>query len=217
VIRVLIAADVRLYREGLAATLGRAAALSIVGTAADWTQCLARTRELAPDVLLLDTAMPESLAAARSVGAASPEVRVVAFGILEEGTELIEFAQAGVAAYVTRDASLDELVASIGSAARGESVLSPRLAAALLQHVASLAVRKPGDGPERRLTTRELQILSLIDEGLSNKQIARQLSIEVATVKNHVHHILEKLEVSRRADAAAFVRDLGLVGRSREI
>lgn len=212
-IRVLIAADVRLYREGLATILAQNASVSIVGTAADWTQCLARARELGPDVLLLDTAMPESLSAARSLAAASPHVRVVAFGVPEEGTQLIDYAEAGVAGYVTRDASLDELVAAVAGAARGESPLSPRLAATLLHHVAALAARKPGDGPERRLTARELEIVALIDEGLSNKQIARQLSIEIATVKNHVHHILEKLQVTRRADAAAQLRSLGLVGR----
>ncbi len=107
---------------------------------------------------------------------------------------------------MTREASLEELVEVVESVARGESLLAPRIGALLLRRVAEAAGHKRAPTAAGRLTPRELQVVGLIDEGLSNKQIAARLSIELATVKNHVHSILEKLEVERRAEAAARVR-----------
>lgn len=214
-IRVVIAADIRLYREGLAEMLGREAGITVVGTAADWPQSLARVRDLMPDVLLVDMAMPESVFAVRSISAAAPVVKVVALAVPESERDVIAYAEAGIAGYVTREASIEELVQAVESAARGELILSPRMAATLLRHVAVLATERGADMPEARLTTRELEIVELIDDGLSNKEIARRLSIGLPTVKNHVHHILEKLHVTRRSEAAARVRSRGLMRRPR--
>jgi len=119
---------------------------------------------------------------------------------------VIACAEAGVSGYVTREASLDELTGVVESVARGESPCSPRISALLLRRVAETAGRRTETDAARRLTRREAEIVGLIDEGLSNKQIAGRLSIELATVKNHVHSILEKLQVERRAEAAARVR-----------
>src|SRR5439155_827652 len=105
-----------------------------------------------------------------------------------------------------REASIDDLVTVIESVARGEAICSPRVAAGLLRRVAALAAGHGGDLPRAQLTNREREIVRLIDNGLSNKEIARALGIEVATVKNHVHNILEKLQVHRRGEAAARVR-----------
>jgi two-component system nitrate/nitrite response regulator NarL len=194
-IRVLVVSDIRLYREGIADALTRSGRCEVAMTPADdW--------ELAPtDVVLLDLAHPR----ARELLAAAGDSRVVALGVREVEEEVIGWAEAGVAGYVTREATLDELVAVVESVARGEMECSPRIAALLLQRVASVAGtgRTLADG---RLTPRENEIVGLLDQGLSNKQIARRLSIEPATVKNHVHHILDKLGVARRGEVAAQLR-----------
>jgi two-component system, NarL family, nitrate/nitrite response regulator NarL len=214
-IRVVIAADIRLYREGLAERLDREAGIKVVGTAADWPQSLTRLRDLMPDVVLVDMVMPESVLAVRSICAAAPAVKVVALAVPETERDVFAYSEAGIAGYITREASIEELVQTIESTARGELILSPRMAATLLRHVATLATEGGAEMPEARLTTRELEIVELMDEGLSNKEIARRLSIGLPTVKNHVHHILEKLQVTRRSEAGARVRSRGLMSRSR--
>ena len=198
-IRVLVVSDIRLYREGLADALAR-------GTRCDVATTDAHDVELVPaDVVLLDLAHPHARELLDLARDADPRPRVVALGVREVEEEVIGWAEAGVAGYVTRDATLDELVSVVESVACGEMVCSPRIAALLLQRVAAAAGSSRGlvDG---RLTPRENEIVGLLDEGLSNKQIAQRLSIEPATVKNHVHNILDKLGVDRRADAAAQVR-----------
>jgi DNA-binding NarL/FixJ family response regulator len=117
--------------------------------------------------------------------------------------DVIPCAEAGVAACLPRETTLADLSATIERVAAGESNASPRVAAMLLRRIATLAER---NSPEANLTAREEEILVLIDDGLSNKQIARRLSIELPTVKNHVHNILEKLHVHRRYEAAARMR-----------
>src|SRR2546421_13075479 len=124
----------------------------------------------------------------------------------EDHGDVLASAEAGAIAYVPREASLEDLVAVIECAVRGEAVCSPRVAGALLRRIAVLATDGRSDRVPARLTKREREIMGLIDEGLSNKEIAKRLRIEVATVKNHVHNILEKLQVHRRGEAAARVR-----------
>ena len=205
-IRVVVAADTRLYREGLAELLSRATGISVVATAANLSKTFARVREHEPDVVLLDMAMEGALAGVDELAASAQGIRIMALAVPEIGGEVVAYAEAGVHGYVTRDASLDELVAAVESVARGELIVSPHMAASLLQRVTMLARESARGGPAMRLTNRELEVVELIDEGLSNKQIAARLYIEPATVKNHVHNILEKLHVSRRSEAAARVR-----------
>lgn len=205
-ISVIVAADIRLYREGLGEILGHAATLTVVATAADWPQTIESVRDLRPDVVLVDMAMGDSVGSVQALAATAPEVKIVALAVPEIGREVVAYAEAGVHGYVTREASLEELVAAVESIARGELIVSPRMAASLLQHVTTLARGRTSNWPEVRLTSRELEVVALIDEGLSNKQIGAELCIELPTVKNHVHNILEKLHVSRRSEAAARVR-----------
>jgi DNA-binding NarL/FixJ family response regulator len=128
-----------------------------------------------------------------------PAAKVVAFGVDDNEQDIITCAEIGVAGYVCREASTDELVEHVRSAIRDEVICSPRIAASLFRRLASLAGRTASDDG---LTIREGQVLSLIRAGLANKQIAAELSIAEATVKNHVHNLLEKLHVKRRAQAA---------------
>lgn len=202
-ISVLIVAEIRLYREGLAEMLGAEPGIEIVGTAAGADAAVRMLRSLAPDIVLLDMAIPDNAWLVRALVAAVPGTRVVALAVPEIGREVLACAEAGVAGYVTRDASIEDVVAAVESAARGEVLCSPRIVATLFERIATLALERSPASIESRLTSRELEILDLIDQGLSNKEIARRLTIELSTVKNHVHNILEKLNVSRRGEAAA--------------
>jgi two-component system, NarL family, nitrate/nitrite response regulator NarL len=203
-IRVLVASDLRLYREGLVAPLAADEHIDVVATAAAVPAVLALATEHRPDVVLLATEMEGALDAVGELTAAG--ARVLALAVRDGDDDVVAYAEAGVAGYVTRDAALEDVVGAVRTAARGEAPCSPRLVASLLRRLAANAAAPP---PARHspLTYREREIVSLIEEGLSNKQIAARLSIGLSTVKNHVHHILEKLQVERRADAAAAVRD----------
>jgi DNA-binding NarL/FixJ family response regulator len=143
----------------------------------------------------------------RAVAEQAPATRVVVLGLPAGDQALLDCAEAGAAGYVSRDASLADLKAALQSAVLGELRCTPRDAAALLRRVALLAAQRSGPAPTgAALTQREVEIAGLIDGGLSNKEIARRLGIEVSTVKNHVHNILEKLQVHRRGEAVSQLR-----------
>jgi DNA-binding NarL/FixJ family response regulator len=127
----------------------------------------------------------------------------VALALPEAEADVIACAEAGASGYVPREGTLDDVEAVIESVARGEALCSPRIAATLLRRIAATAAERQPAPSEMRLTSREMEIIDLIDEGLSNKEIAQRLCIAVPTVKNHVHSILDKLHVHRRAEAVA--------------
>jgi DNA-binding NarL/FixJ family response regulator len=205
-IRLLIIDDTCLYREGLAAVLGLEAWVSAVETAGDQDDGLRQLDDFRPSVVLLNMATVGSAGILNTVVRTAPDVRVVALGVSETDDEVIAHAEAGIAGYLLRRQSLADLVAVVQSVAHGETLCTPRVVAALLRRVATLAAERRSSAEPARLTAREREILELVDEGLSNKEIARRLSIEVRTVKNHVHNILEKLQVHRRGEAAAMLR-----------
>jgi DNA-binding NarL/FixJ family response regulator len=151
--------------------------------------------------------MPDALVLPDAIAGASLPVKVVAFSVAETEDEICECAEAGIAGYVARDGSKEDLIAAVEYAVRGEVICSPRAAACLFRRLAA-HVRTTRQRPrEAALTSREQDIIALIDKGLSNKEIARQLKISLPTVKNHVHNILEKLQVRRRGAAAALLRE----------
>ncbi len=206
-IRVLIVASIRLYREGLALMLGRRDGFVIAG---NWSQRepLADLHEVCADVVLLDANTPDSQTIIREVKQQDPEVAVVALALDDAEPEVLACMEAGATGYVSRDASLDDLVAAVESAARGELLCSPRIAGSLARRVATLARTHEPAVPDARLTVREGEIGSLIALNLSNKEIATRLGIEVATVKNHIHNLLEKLDIHRRTDVARRLRSM---------
>jgi two-component system, NarL family, nitrate/nitrite response regulator NarL len=208
--RLLILGGVGLYREALARSLGRDERFEVVAVAAGVEEVLPVLERVDADVILVDTRMTEAADAVRALAVAAPEVKLVALAVPEVEREVVAFAEAGAAAYVTLDGSLDDLASVIQSVERGEVLCSPGMAAVLFRRVAALARENQLDPVEEKLTTRELDVLRLIDEGLANKEIATALSIELPTVKNHVHRILEKLNVHRRTEAAARARQHGL-------
>ena len=209
-LRLLVAGDIRMYRDGVAAHLRQFDRFALAGTAADADETLRRARELAPDVVVIDLAMPGALAAARAIAVALPSAVIVALTVPEVEQEVLACAEAGVVGYVPRDGSLDDLVAAVDRAARGEALVPARIVSGLLRRVAALSAAADGAhngraDPCAELTPREREVVALIERGLSNKQIAAGLQIELATVKNHVHNILEKLHVERRAQVPALL------------
>jgi two-component system nitrate/nitrite response regulator NarL len=211
---LVIIAPIRLYREGLAALFADRNGFDVAATAVAREDGLAEVQRNKPDVVLVALGPGAGVPLVRELRATAPDVRIVVLGITDDDPEVLPLAEAGVAGYVTTDATGDESVLVVESVARGEMPCSPRLAATLLQRVATLAQERRAPGPLGSLTARERQIVDLLGDGLSNKEIARGLQIEVTTVKNHVHHILEKLQVTRRTDAAAFVRRRAEIWRS---
>jgi two-component system, NarL family, nitrate/nitrite response regulator NarL len=204
-INVFVLSDVRFYREGLAEVLGTTGQITVLGTAAATDQGLRVAAELDPEVVLLDTAMLDGVAAAQRLARLVPHTKIVALAVPESEDELIQLVEAGVLGYVTREESLGEVVTAIVSVVHERMVGSPKLRTLLIKRVRALAaeLRPPVDAS---LTARERQILDLIAQGLTNKRIAHELQIEQATVKNHVHNILHKLGVASRAAAVAEVR-----------
>jgi len=210
---VFVLVHVRLYRDGIAQALDRDDRFRLVGAAGslgDAHEQLAAL-EHPPDLVLLDLGLPDGAGAARDLRSRSPAIGIVALAVNAADDEVLSLAEAGVAGLVSREATLAELLDAVAGAARDEVHTSPAVAAVLLRRVASLAGgRTPGAST---LTRREREVLGLIDRGLSNKEIAGSLRIEVPTVKNHVHNILEKLHVVRRAEAVAVARERGELGR----
>ena len=205
-IRTLILSDTRLYRDALAESLPARGPISVVGTAQNGAEAAERIEAERPDVVLLDMAMSRSRQLAEEILASHPDGKVIALGVVETDNQVVACAEAGMAGLVTRESSLDEVVDMVRSVARGETLCSPRMAAALLRRVRTLAQGHASAPIGGRLTRREVEILKLLERGLSNKEIARDLCIQPATVKNHVHHILEKLQVRRRGEAVARAR-----------
>jgi two-component system, NarL family, nitrate/nitrite response regulator NarL len=208
VIRILIADDTRLFRETLAATLAYQPSLDLIAEAVCLAECCARIDTFRPNIVLLQTAADDSIAILQTIARVAPEVRVLALGVNDTEEEVIELAEAGAAGYLLRDGSLADLIATIVSVTAGETLCSPRVAAALLRRVAALAAESQSANVRAHLTAREQEIIQLVDQGFSNTEIAQRLVINVRTVKNHVHNILDKLQVRRRSEAAARMRYL---------
>ncbi len=203
-IRVLVVAEARTSREALAHCLRDDLRLNVLPAAsAD-----AREWVREADVALVDISGDEGRRLAGQLKRESPHIRVIAVGVPDCEADVLAWAEIGVDGYTTTDDSIDSLRAIVFSVLRGETLCTPRMAAALLRRVATLAAAQPSRRDEA-LTSRENQVAELLASGLSNKEIAQALSIEVATVKNHVHSILGKLDVQRRGQAALRIAATG--------
>lgn len=200
IVKTCVVSDVRIYRDGIVGALIGAAGVEIRAVASFTPAAASDIVSEQTDVVVVDMGARCAIDFIRSVRQLHPQTRIVAFGVDESEGEILACAEAGVAAYVCRDASGQTLVETVMAAARGELICSPRIAASLFRRVASLADRAGAAADP--LTVREVQVLGLIREGLGNKQIAAELHIAEATVKSHVHNVLEKLHVKRRAQAA---------------
>lgn len=206
---LLILSEVRFLREGLADALDRNPLISICGLCADIDAAVELLDDVGPDIVLLDAAFPDGIGAVRRMLANTPDTKVVAFAVTETEENVIAWTEAGTAGYIPRTAALDDLVRLVFAILQGEQACSARIAAALMRRVAHSAAvphdrLAPMPGP--MLTVRERQIVGLVSAGLSNKEIARELNIELSTAKSHVHNLLGKLNLRRRGQVAYWRR-----------
>jgi DNA-binding NarL/FixJ family response regulator len=202
--RVLVISDVRLYRDGLVQSLSRHLGDAVLGGADASAASLAEAVALAPDAIILDIANG-GLNTAKMLALQLPSAKIVAFAVRELDEDVLACAEVGIAGFVPSEGNEEDLIAALNHALRGELRCSPRLAGALFRRLGTLAMQRP-PAAIYGLTRRERQILDHLEQGMSNKEIARALRIGHATVKNHVHSILEKLQVRRRGEAAARLR-----------
>jgi DNA-binding NarL/FixJ family response regulator len=212
---LLIVSHIRFLREGLANVLAADGAFTVAGIAAELEEALAISHIAPPQITLIDAALPDGLAAARSLGKLSPNTPIVALALAETEQDVIAWAEAGISGYIPRTAALDELAGSLRNILRGEQHCSMVVAGGLLRRISiasrGAAARSHAALPE--LTPREEQVIRLICIGLSNKEIARRLNIGLGTTKSHVHNLLAKLELERRGQVIRWSRDHGWVLR----
>jgi DNA-binding NarL/FixJ family response regulator len=205
---VLLISDVRLYREALFISLAQAKGIEVAGHCSGM-QTMEWLGRVPVDVALVDASLSIGLSLGRQIRACFPSVRVLALAIGSEVGRIVECAEAGFAGYLRSDAGIDGLVEAVERVMHGELTCSPRVAGLLFERLAllaetrcgkTLATLPPGrDQGQTALTLRETEVAQLIDAGLTNKEIALELQLSPATVKNHVHSILEKLGAPRRA------------------
>jgi DNA-binding NarL/FixJ family response regulator len=204
---VLIVSDVLLCREGVAAGLTRAGTL-LVGGLASVAEAESAIASIDPDAVLLDVSMPAARPVAARLHDCAPGRPIVGFGLGDDVADALACAEAGLVGFVGREGTIEDLAAAVAAALAGEVRCSPRITAMLCDRVAKLA--RASIEPASPLTLREREVADLVCDGLSNKQIALRLGIGPATVKNHVHSILDKLNVARRG---AIGRGLSLDSR----
>lgn len=205
-IRVLVADDHSVVRKGLRTFLGLHSELEIIGEAANGEEAVAMARELKPDVVLMDIKMPkmDGITATGLIRKELPETEVIALTSVLEDASVVGAVRAGAIGYLLKDTEADELCRAIEAAAAGQVQLSPQAAARLMREV-----RAP-EAPES-LSERETDVLRLLAQGHSNKEIAQSLSLSEKTVKTHVSNILGKLDVPSRTQAALYAVRVGLV------
>jgi two-component system nitrate/nitrite response regulator NarL len=209
----MIIGSVRLYCEGLAMTLDRRDDIAVIATATGDADVVERVRAISPAVLIVDVQSSGMVDVVLAIRRECPSVRIVALAINEGSDSLIRCAEAGVSGYVTRDAGIDDLVTMIESVVRDQFVCPPQIVATLLRRLATYGENGRPQVAEDSLTSRERQVLAMICEGLSNKEIADACNISEATVKNHVHHVLEKKKARTRWQLAALGSGSGTTRR----
>jgi NarL family two-component system response regulator LiaR len=206
-IRVLVVDDHAVVREGLRAFLELQDGIEVAGEAADGNEAVEAAERLSPDVILMDLVMPnlDGLAAMRVLRARLPNARVIVLTSFFDDEQLMPALRAGAAGYLLKNAPPQELARAVRAAHAGEAVLDPVVAARVIEALAGHAE------PLDRLTPREREVLVLIGRGFPNKRIARELGLAEKTVKTHVGHVLAKLGVSDRTQAAVIAVRAGLV------
>jgi len=214
-IALVLIDDNRLLREGITLMVQSEPGFRVLASSADANEALQAVREARPDVVLLDFGLEDhdSLALTRTIHAEVPFARVIVMGLLPAQEDVADYVRAGASGFIMKDASFEEFFATIRAVAVGAEVLPRALTTSLFSQIArNVPIGKqgnPGNLDAVRLTLRERQVVELLGEGLSNKEIATRLHIAVHTVKSHVHNVLEKLALRSRLEVAAFTHAIG--------
>lgn len=213
-IRVLLADDHTLFREGLAAIIAAQPDFEIVGEASDGLEALVKARQLAPDLILMDITMPgcDGLEATRRIKREMPATTIVILTVRDEDDKLFEAIRSGAQGYLLKSIRSHDMLDMLRRAVQGEAALTPALAGRMLEEFRRLSQCGPdlAEGEALTLTPREQEVLSLAAEGKSDKEIAEALVLSLHTVKTHMRNILAKLHVSSRYEAAQLARRRGL-------
>jgi two-component system NarL family response regulator len=210
-IRLLLVNEIRLMGNVIVAALEDESDIRVVACVTTYEEALEIMREREVDVALVSTRLPDhgGLRLTNAISEISPSTKVLALGLTEEKKRVLRYVEAGASGYILKDDSLEDLIEIVRATREGKVFVSPQIAAAMMERLSDLAQMFVGIESNMTdtttLTTREVEVLELISKGFTNQQIARRLVIEVGTVKNHVHNILEKLNVSSRSEAAAYL------------
>lgn len=216
---VLLVDDHTLFREGLASLLSAQGNIEVVGEAADGLEALEKARELVPDLILMDIKMPRcnGLEAVRLIKEELPHTRIVMLTVSEDDQDLFEAITSGAEGYLLKTLKSQELFELLKGVFQGEAPISRSMARKLLdEFVRQSRPQNHLATPRAELTRREWEVLQLLSEGASDKEIATRLCISLRTVKNHVHNILEKLQLRNRVQAAAYALRQDLVPRHQD-
>ena len=211
--RVLIADDDDLMRVGLAAVLASDPTIEVIGEARNGREAVERSRQLNPDVVLMDVRMPDldGIAATRELAATRPELRILILTTFEQDDYIFGALRAGASGFLLKRTRPEELIAAVHAVAAGDSLLSPSVTRRVINAVTHPATEPAANAWRlEALTPREREVLQLIAQGLSNSEIASSLVVEESTVKTHVKRILMKLDVRDRVQAAIFAHRTGL-------
>ena len=207
-IRILLVEDNRILREGIAAMISGEEDMTLVAASGGGSGTLAEARKLKPHVVLLDLGLrnQNGIRTTAALTREFPEINVIGMGLIPSQLDIIELVEAGASGLILKDASIEVFLGTIRSVARGTKVLPPPLASSLFSHVIEQALREEKGKLINavQMTKREREIIPLIADGLSNKEIAQRLNVATYTVKSHVHHTLEKLALHSRLQIATF-------------
>jgi len=214
-IRVLLADDHALFREGLAGIISAQPDMQVVGEADDGLEAIIKAGELKPDLILMDIQMPgcDGLEATYRIKKELPETVIIMLTVRDDEEMLFEAIKNGAQGYLLKSIRSREMLEMLRGSLRGEAAISPVMAGRMLEEFRRLSQQAPGESSSEtdKLTHREQEVLSLVAQGLSDKEISVQLSISLYTVKSHLRNILSKLQVSSRREAARLAKSKGLV------
>jgi len=215
-VRVLIVDDHSLFRRGIASVLSNEKSLKVVGEAVDGLEAIEKTKQIAPDVILMDLSMPRcsGLEAIQAIQTEMPQINILVLTVSEMEADLLAAVKYGARGYLLKKAEPEELIHAITHIAQGGVIISPLMAAKLLTEFKELSAgvkKKPSEKAEADLSPREDEVLRLVAQGATNREIADSLFISENTVKTHLKNIMEKLHLANRSQATAYAVKKGLI------
>jgi two-component system NarL family response regulator len=210
-IQILVLEDNRVLRDGITEMLNGQADMKVTATIGSSSNVLLKASQIKPHVILMDVGLKnfKETSVVKSVRKNMPEAKVIGMGFIPSQSDIVEFVEAGASGFILKDATVKEFLGTIRSVARGAKVLPPSLTGSLFSHVIEFALKKTKGKLINavRMTKREREVIVLIADGMSNKEIAQQLNIAIYTVKSHVHNIMEKLTLHSRLQIAKYTRE----------